>query len=615
MNDIRRQYRGRSGTTRLLRSKRSVRDSVWSVKNVSALGRMSGGNVGGHSHSPWTTGRPVNARRQKKVKRVCNLEINIDHTLYNAFLADCNLDHTKTQESLVALLTSHVTAASDMFRNTDFLGIADIAFEVQRVIINNSKSCDENVRDSNPFCASNLDSTHVLHELSKINHNDFCLSYLWTYRDFVGGTLGLAYKAEPSGFPGNTGGVCEKYQGGSSLQSSSYVGKLSLNTGIVTFLNQNVRVPERVTHITFTHELGHNFGSPHDFPDECVPGSSLGNYIMYESATHGTLPNNRKFSPCSVRNISMVLHQLLSGEGPRANCLQEPRGPFCGNFIREEGEECDCGFTPTECKESCCYPREHEEINRRSCTFKPAAVCSPTNQACCSKNCSVYKQALVCREDDDCWFEARCDGLTADCPPSEPKPNGTLCNHGTQMCDGGQCKRSICTKFSLEECFLTGSFRTPDEMCLIACREPGPRGECKEACEFELMRDLCGRRMEPGAACNDLHGYCDVFQKCRPIDTQGPLTRLHQIIFGRAGLSNALVKYWYVTVALIGLFGFLMLSLIRVCAVHTPSSNPNLIRNKKIGESLRNPVSIIKDVVLLSPQSPICKTRTDVHRV
>ena len=42
-----------------------------------------------------------------------------------------------------------------------------------------------------------------------------------------------------------------------------------------------------VSHITFAHEIGHNFGSPHD-DISCSPGESSdpskkskGNYIMY----------------------------------------------------------------------------------------------------------------------------------------------------------------------------------------------------------------------------------------------------------------------------------------------------------------------------------------------
>ena len=55
---------------------------------------------------------------------------------------------------------------------------------------------------------------------------------------------------------GSSGGICERrkvYSDGTAK---------SLNTGIVTFTNYGSMVPSRVSHITFAHEMGHNFGSP-----------------------------------------------------------------------------------------------------------------------------------------------------------------------------------------------------------------------------------------------------------------------------------------------------------------------------------------------------------------
>lgn len=41
----------------------------------------------------------------------------------------------------------------------------------------------------------NVDVTNYLNILSKGDHSSFCLAYSLTYRDFTGGTLGLAWVA------------------------------------------------------------------------------------------------------------------------------------------------------------------------------------------------------------------------------------------------------------------------------------------------------------------------------------------------------------------------------------------------------------------------------------
>lgn len=70
---------------------------------------------------------------------------------------------------------------------------------VSRFQINDSTHCIGEKLNTNPFCSTALDSAFMLHLASKGNHDDFCLSYAWTYRDFADGVLGLAWMAKSYG--------------------------------------------------------------------------------------------------------------------------------------------------------------------------------------------------------------------------------------------------------------------------------------------------------------------------------------------------------------------------------------------------------------------------------
>jgi hypothetical protein len=63
--------------------------------------------------------------------------------------------------------------------------------------------------EMNQFCLENIDVSNFLNIHSLGNHEDFCLAYVFTYRDFTGGTLGLAWVASASGA---SGGICERYK-------------------------------------------------------------------------------------------------------------------------------------------------------------------------------------------------------------------------------------------------------------------------------------------------------------------------------------------------------------------------------------------------------------------
>ncbi|KAH7969501.1 hypothetical protein HPB52_019028 [Rhipicephalus sanguineus] len=206
-------------------------------------------------------------------RRVCNLKVSVDHLMYEHMYRG-EQNPSRTRARITALIASHVNRASAVYRRTSFGGIQDISFIVQKIRINDSRSCAEGVKEDNPFCSDGIDAGYLLHLTSKENNDDFCLAYTWTFRDFADGILGLAWIARAQL---GQGGICEKNrpsvdQNPGTTEFRQFY--LSLNSGIMTFLNYNSPVSQAVSEITFCHEIGHNFGSPplmHDILLDALP--------------------------------------------------------------------------------------------------------------------------------------------------------------------------------------------------------------------------------------------------------------------------------------------------------------------------------------------------------
>ena len=128
----------------------------------------------------------------------------------------------------------------------------------------------------------------------------------------------------------------------------------------------------------------------------------------------------------------------------------------------------------------CCHPRTssaHSQLHSLSCKLRSGRQCSPSAGPCCDHQCNFVPATSkqLCKAKQDCTSVSYCDGSAAQCPQAENMPdNVTECNEGTQVCQQGDCKGSICLKFGLEQCFLSSlsserRYSTRD-LCDLACQ-------------------------------------------------------------------------------------------------------------------------------------------------
>ncbi|CAF4814165.1 unnamed protein product [Pieris macdunnoughi] len=508
-------------------------------------------------------GRHVNKRATVDPRKTtCLVYLQADHMFYQRY---------GSEEACIEVMTRHVQKVNAIYKVTDFNqdGKPDnITFMIKRIKVHTLDA----LKDPAYRFPNNYGVEKYLELFSEEDYDAFCLAYMFTYRDFEMGTLGLAWTGDLK----NAGGVCEK--------NGHYRGSMkSLNTGIVTLLNYGKHVPPAVSHVTLAHEIGHNFGSPHD-PEVCTPFGEDGNYIMFARATSGDRKNNNKFSPCSLRAIDPVLNN--KARSPKG-CFTEPQPAICGNGVVEEGEECDCGWA-SECTDVCCRPQAVRP-HYKPCTLTEHSVCSPSQGPCCTSSCTL-KFGDKCRSDNGCRDAAHCDGKRPVCPSSRHKPNRTRCDKEL-VCFMGECTGSICLAYGLESCQCVPRKDDPRSACELCCRKTG--GACLSSFHWNTPPyDVPDMYAKPGTPCNDYNGYCDVFQRCREVDPSGPLATLRKLLLSDesiAGFKRWVLRHWYAVLLILLAVIALLVASTRFLGRHAKKMKSVTIIHSSTTETVRLP--------------------------
>ncbi|XP_075747965.1 disintegrin and metalloproteinase domain-containing protein mind-meld isoform X1 [Rhipicephalus microplus] len=244
----------------------------------------------------------------------------------------------------------------------------------------------------------------------------------------------------------------------------------------------NVYEPHLVAS-TVTHMLGHNLGMSHDDGGSCQCQDSWG-CIMGPGILGTNHIQPYHFSSCSLEEYINALRighgiclfnkpgQVLLDcgdlQGPSSvpiHCTPlAPHGSTdegvtkledfrtCGNGIKEQDEDCDCG-TMEECAKTdpCCDPI--------TCKLRVEANCSAGP---CCENCKLRAAGQLCRiPESECDIPEFCDGHSGECPANIYKKAGQECKKGSGFCYRGKCHTSD------EQCEFIWGFgaRRSDEKC------------------------------------------------------------------------------------------------------------------------------------------------------
>jgi len=226
---------------------------------------------------------------QARATFFCNIHVVIENSLFRMWNSDSNAAKTS--------VTTIFSNLNRVYTGTVFQEM-NIQFQAAKITLGLDVCSDR---------LAAVDSKACLLKFSQItNSTEYCLHYLFTYRDFSNGHVGLAWP----------GVVCKE---------SDF--KTSFNTGLVSFINYGHNQTLTMVSENLAHEIGHNFGAIHDEDTESC--NNMPGYIMGFSGTSLLTQaelETRSFSPCSERCIRQDLEAILNSRkgSPHEACKSKP---------------------------------------------------------------------------------------------------------------------------------------------------------------------------------------------------------------------------------------------------------------------------------------------------
>ena len=199
--------------------------------------------------------------------------------------------------------------------------------------------------------------------------------------------------------------------------------------------------------------MGHNFGMSHTntiSTGKGVPASCYdpNNPHIMDPSSSSTPPTT--WTTCSKAFLKYYIDEGSYGRFSNVPACMENSpttawsgaAAVCGDGVREQGEQCDCGARPCSEVDPCC--------DAATCQLVAGAACSLLD-ACCQQGsggsatqCTLRSTSHTCRAAaGSCDVLEKCDGASAVCPADQVMMTGTACSGPLSgfagSCHGGSC--------------------------------------------------------------------------------------------------------------------------------------------------------------------------------